>query len=91
MAYWVYMLHCYGGRYYVGHTDNLERRLAEHESGHIKGFTSDRLPVTLVWSEVFVNRIDAKAFEHQLKGWGRAKKQALIRGDWTAISQLAKG
>ena len=91
MSYWGYMLHCFGGRYYVGHTDNLERRLGEHQSGQIKGFTADRLPVTLVWSEVFANRIDAKAFEHQLKGWSRAKKMALIRGDWDSISHHAKG
>ena len=44
------MLHCRGGAFYTGHTDNLETRIAEHQSGLLAGFTSDKLPVELVWS-----------------------------------------
>lgn len=91
MAFWAYMLHCRGGAFYVGHTDDLERRIGQHQTGAIKGFTSDRLPVTLVWSQEFSTRFEAKQAERQLKGWGRAKKMALIRGDWARISQLSKG
>lgn len=91
MSFWAYMLHCRGGRFYIGHTDNLERRVAEHQTGALKGFTSARLPVTLVWTQEFSSRFEAKEAERQLKGWSRAKKMALIRGDWRQISLLAKG
>ena len=91
MSFWVYMLHCRGGSFYVGHTDDLERRIAQHETGIMKGFTSGLLPIRLVGSQEFSTRYEAKQSERQLKGWGRAKKMALIRRDWARISQLAKG
>jgi len=84
------MLHCNGGFFYTGHTDNLKRRIAQHESGEVPGFVRDHLPATLVWSEGFPSRIEALAAERRLKGWSRAKKLALIRGDWAEISRLAK-
>ncbi len=84
------MLHCRGGYFYVGHTDNLDRRMAEHESGVVAGFASDHRPVKLVWSEQFVTRIEALEAERRIKGWGRSKKMALVRGDWGSISTLAK-
>ena len=84
------MLHCRGGYFYVGHTDDLERRIGDHKSGLIPGFTADHQPVELVWSDQFASREDAKAAERKLKGWSRAKKLALIRGDWDRISALAK-
>ncbi|MBS0480551.1 MAG: GIY-YIG nuclease family protein [Proteobacteria bacterium] len=90
MAFWTYMLHCRGGYLYIGHTDDLERRIAEHQTGHYPGFTADHQPVELVWSDQFQHREDAKAAEKKLKGWSRAKKLALIRGDWARISALAK-
>ena len=90
MSFWAYMLHCRGGKFYVGHTDDLERRLGEHQTGVISGFTADRLPVELVWAGEFPSRHEAIAFELQIKGWSRAKKMALIRGDWARISALAK-
>jgi putative endonuclease len=90
MSFWAYMLHCRGGSFYVGHTDNLEDRVAQHQSGSIRGFTRDHLPVKLVWSQEFSTRYEALAAERQIKGWTRAKKLALIRGDWEQISALAK-
>ena len=90
MPFWTYMLHCRGGAYYTGHTDELEYRLAQHQAGTIKGFTSERLPVELVWSEEFPTREEALAAERQIKRWSRAKKQALIRSDWNSISALSK-
>ena len=90
MTFWTYMLHCNGGKYYVGHTDDLERRLAQHETGAIPGFTRDYLPVRLVWSEDCQTRDDARQMEKRIKGWSRAKKMALIRGDWEAISRFSK-
>jgi len=90
MGFWVYLLHCRGGSYYAGHTDNLEIRLAQHETGAVDGFTSDRLPVKLVWCGELPTREEAIAMERRIKGWSRAKKMALIRGDWDLISALAK-
>jgi len=90
MAFWAYMLHCRGGAFYTGHTDDLEKRIGEHQSGLVKGFTRDKLPVELVWSQDFPTRYEALAAERQIKGWSRAKKLALIRGDWERISALAK-
>ena len=85
------MLHCNGGYFYVGHTDDLDLRIAQHQAGHFSGFTRDHHPVALVWSADFPTRYEAIATEKQLKGWSRAKKMALIRGDWDKISDLAKG
>ncbi|RJF90476.1 GIY-YIG nuclease family protein [Sphingomonas cavernae] len=90
MAFWTYMLHCADRSFYVGHTDDLERRIAEHESGIFVGYTHSRRPVALVWSEYFQTRLEALEAEHRIKGWTRAKKLALIRGDWGAISVLAR-
>nr|WP_244624745.1 GIY-YIG nuclease family protein [Sphingomonas sp. So64.6b] len=47
------MLHCRGGIFYTGHTDNLESRIGQHQSGVIPGFTRTYVPVTLVWSQDF--------------------------------------
>lgn len=91
MSFWAYMLHCRGGKFYTGHTDNLEYRLAQHQSGQIPGFTSKLLPVELVWSQEFPTRIEVLEAERRIKGWSRAKKMALTRGDWAEISRLAKG
>ena len=68
----------------------LELRLAEHNSGHYGGYTAKRLPVTLVYSQWFDRITDAIAAERQVKGWSRAKKEALFRGDFDALKILAK-
>jgi putative endonuclease len=91
VSFWAYMLHCNGRYFYVGHTDNLEHRIAQHESGLVRGFASDHRPVTLVWCAEFPTRAEALGAERSLKGWSRAKKMALIRGDWGEISRLAQG
>ena len=88
---YVYMLRCIDGSYYVGSTrKTLDERIGEHNSGAYPGYTFRRRPVELVWSQDFPNAVDAIACERQLKGWSRAKKEALIRGDWSLISALAK-
>jgi putative endonuclease len=88
---YIYMLRCSDGSYYIGSARRgLERRLAEHSSGVFGGYTSRRLPVELVWAEHFPNITDAIAVERQLKGWSRAKKEALIKGDYASIKALAK-
>jgi putative endonuclease len=91
MGAFVYMLRCADDSYYVGSTIvDLERRVAEHNTGLFGGYTSLRLPVKLVWSEYFEQLRDAAAIERKLKGWSRAKKEALIQADWAAIKRLSK-
>ncbi|MHB0974096.1 MAG: GIY-YIG nuclease family protein [Thiobacillus sp.] len=90
MTFWVYLLRCTDGSYYAGHTDDLDKRINEHVAGVCGGYTATRLPVELVWSQECATRIEALSFERRIKGWSRAKKEALIRGDWGAISRLAK-
>jgi len=88
----VYMLRCADGSYYVGSARNndLGQRVAEHEAGEYRGYTSTRRPVRLVWSEHFDQITDAIEAERKIKGWGRAKKEALIKGNWTEIKRLAR-
>jgi len=90
MAFWVYILSCSDKSYYTGHTDNLEMRIAEHQSGEYAGYTSTRLPVELVFSQEFPTREEAMISERRVKGWNRKKKEAMIRGDWAEVSRLAK-
>ena len=90
MAFWCYILLCADGLYYTGHTDNLDYRIGQHQSGLIEGFTSSRLPVRLMWSQDFTTRYEALDAEMRIKKWSRAKKEALIRGDWKAVSYFTK-
>ena len=90
MAFWAYILKCADGRYYTGHTDNLELRLAQHREGGFCRFTASRRPVQLVWSEEFPSRVEALQAELQIKKWSQAKKQALIDGNWELVSFFAK-
>ncbi len=92
MGCYVYMLRCADGSLYIGSAtgDDLSRRIAEHETGAYRGYTLTRRPVTLVWSEHFDRITDAIAAERKLKGWSRAKKEALIRGDWNSVKFLSK-
>ena len=91
MPYYAYILRCSDGSYYVGSTNDLERRIVEHQEGLIeKSYTHSRRPVKLVWSTEFPTHDDAFRSEHQIKGWSRAKKEALIRRDWDGIHQVVK-
>lgn len=87
--YFVYIVSCSDESYYTGVTNNLERRIAEHNSGLIKGFTSKRLSVKLVFSERFSDINDAIRLEKQIKGWSRIKKEALIEGNIELLVQLS--
>jgi len=88
---YLYILLCADGSYYVGTArQGLERRIAEHNAGYFGGYTARRRPVTLVFSEWFERIDDAIAAERQVKGWSRAKKEALIHGDFSRLQDLAK-
>lgn len=91
MIIFTYMIRCADGRYYVGTArGDLDHRIAAHNAGSLGGFTASRRPVELVWYQEFEDPRDAIAAERQVKGWSRAKKEALIRGDFDAIRVLAK-
>jgi putative endonuclease len=89
---WFYILHCADSSYYTGtsRSDKLETRISQHNQGTFGGYTEKRRPVTLVYSVHFDSITDAIAYERQVKGWSRAKKEALIRGDFEALQGLSK-
>ena len=86
----VYMLRCADGSFYVGHTDELARRVAQHEAGELPGYTHERRPVSLVWQQETATREEALAAELRIKAWSRAKKEALVAGNWERLKQLAR-
>lgn len=88
--FFVYMLRCADGTFYVGHTDDLDVRLAQHHAGVHPGYTSTRRPLELAFCEELASRDEARALERKLKGWSSAKKQALIRRDWARIRALSR-
>lgn len=87
---WMYMLRCADGTYYVGSTVDMTLRLAEHQQGIASRYTSGRRPVSLVYACEFASVRDAYERENQVKGWSRAKKEALMRGDWATLPKLSE-
>ena len=90
MSFYVYILRCPDGSYYTGHTDNLEARVIAHQRGEIPGYTQPRRPIELAFVEEASSRQLAFERERQIKGWSRAKKQALMKQDWSALVALAR-
>jgi putative endonuclease len=91
MSQYVYILLCSDNSYYTGSTGDLTRRLYEHQNGVIpEAYTYLRRPVELVWYEEVPTVDEALGYEHQIKGWSRAKKEALIRGDIDGIHEIVK-
>lgn len=85
----LYVLFCDKKTFYVGITDNIERRLRQHknkESFYTKKFSR----TDLIYTEVFDKRIQAEKREKQIKGWSVAKKKALIAGDKNLLVSLSK-
>ena len=87
---WVYVLRCADGSYYVGSTTNLHQRIGQHDSGMYGGYTAARRPVKLVWSKEFSDVRDAIEAERKLKKWTRAKKEALMNGDFDLLRELSR-
>lgn len=88
---YVYLLKCSDKSYYIGVTNNLERRLIEHNDGiNINCYTFSRRPIELAFYEIFDNTKKAIAFEKKIKGWSRKKKEALINNDWHLLPELSK-
>ena len=78
MSYYVYLLRCGDGSLYTGYTDDVERRLAVHQSGKGAKYTRSRLPVELVYSEELPDKSAALRREAAIKKLPRAKKLALM-------------
>ena len=90
MAFYVYILRCSDDSYYTGHTDNVESRVHKHDAGEVDSYTRSRRPVRLVFSQEFPTREEALAAERQIKGWRRAKKEAIIAGRWDLLAALSR-
>jgi len=91
MPYAIYILRCSDGTYYTGLTKDLAGRVIHHEIGiYPESYTFSRRPVRLVWSVIAESYQEAFQWEHRIKGWSRAKKEALIRGDVEGIHELVK-
>jgi predicted GIY-YIG superfamily endonuclease len=87
---WVYVLECSDKSYYTGSTTELDIRILKHEQGFYNGYTAARRPVILKWSAEFPGILEAVAVERQIKGWSRAKKEALMKGDVELLHELSK-
>jgi len=88
--YYVYILQCSDGSYYTGITENLELRYEQHRQGKRGSYTYKRRPVVLVFQQEFMDVLQAIFFEKKIKGWTRAKKKALIEGDFDMLQILAE-
>ena len=86
----MYILGCADGSYYVGSTKDLKTRLIQHQNGTGSMYTSNRLPVTLLYYEEYENVAEAFKREKQMQGWGRRKREALICGKQELLPLLAK-
>jgi predicted GIY-YIG superfamily endonuclease len=88
--FFVYILRCSDGSFYVGHCNDVTQRVAAHNSGRGAVWTSCRIPVALAYQEPFATKADAVARERQIKGWTHAKKQALVEGNLSKLRELSK-
>ncbi|MGK4568497.1 GIY-YIG nuclease family protein [Flavobacterium sp. 3HN19-14] len=88
---YVYILKCNDDSYYTGITSNLEKRLCQHQTAYFpECYTAKRRPVLLVFYAEFTDINFAIDKEKQIKKWSRAKKEALINGDYNSLSGLSK-
>ena len=90
-TYIVYIVECKDWSYYIGITNDLEKRLLEHNKGQDENsYTHSRRPVELKYFETFSDVNQAIAREKQIKGWSRKKKQALIAENFDKLKELSK-
>jgi putative endonuclease len=90
MKGYMYILLCSNGQYYTGSTNDLERRMVQHNNGEGANFTRKHLPVKLVYFEEFDRIDDAFYREKQVQGWSRKKKEALINGEFNKLHSLSE-
>ena len=90
-SYYVYVLKCSDNSYYTGITNNIEKRFDQHQSGIKKdSYTYKRRPLSLEFYQEFNDVLQAIYFEKKIKGWTRAKKKALIDGNFDMLSILSE-
>ena len=89
--YYTYILQCSDLSYYVGVTNDLDRRISEHNNDENRSsYTFSRRPVVIKYYEHFMDINQAIAREKQLKGWGRKKKESLFEQDFLKLVELSK-
>ena len=89
--YYVYILHCADDTYYTGISNNIELRLSQHQNGTNKdSYTFSRRPVELKWFEEYGDVNLAISTEKKIKKWSKAKKLALINGQFEKLKGLSK-
>lgn len=88
--FFVYILRCSDGSFYVGHSADVDKRVAAHNSGRGASWTANRRPVVLVYREPLETEAEAITRERQLKGWSRAKKEAFLTADTAGLKQLSR-
>ena len=89
--YYVYILLCSDGSYYTGMSNDVDRRLRQHQSGSKKdSYTFSRRPLELKWHLQCENPKEAIKIEKQIKGWTRRKKRALIEENWDDLVAFSK-
>jgi len=87
---WTYILECADGSYYVGSTTDIDARVWEHNhTPYGAAYTRKRRPVTLAWAGEFETAAEAFAFEKQVQGWSRRKREALIDGHFDRLPDLS--
>jgi len=90
--YWVYVLLCRDGSFYIGVTSMLEQRIAQHHQGAFPAcYTYERRPLKLLHTTQFATAYEAISAEKKLKSWTHAKKHAFVRGDWGELRRLSRG
>jgi predicted GIY-YIG superfamily endonuclease len=90
LAWFVYILRCSDGSYYVGHTEDVAARVKRHQDGRGAAWTAARRPVSLVFEEEHLSEAAAVARERQIKRWSRQKKEALFAGKLTSLKKLSR-
>jgi len=80
LMFFCYILECADGSYYVGVSDDPQRRVEEHNQGRGSNWTAARRPLKLIWTEEHPTLASARKRENQLKRWSHANKAKLIGG-----------
>ena len=89
--YYVYILKCSDDSYYTGITNNIDRRIKEHKYGKYSDcYIFKRRPLSIEFYQEFNDVLQAIYFEKKIKGWTRAKKQALINEDFVMLQILSE-
>lgn len=75
---YTYILECKDGTYYTGWTNNLDKRLKDHNEGKGAKYTKPRLPVSLIYYEKFQTKEEAMRREYAIKRMSRSEKNKLV-------------